>query len=69
VPGFYNRDHQVFIDYAECSKTEQGYLDWRRRWVDEAAALAGYIQRVGAKRLAGLAIGHPAPAEPADYGY
>lgn len=69
VPGFYNRDHQVFLDYAAASRTEDGYLDWRRQWVEKVNSLEGYVRRLGAQRLEALRIRHPAPAEAVDYGY
>ncbi len=29
VPGYYNRDHQMFIDYQDQSRTPETYAQWR----------------------------------------
>ena len=69
VPGFYNRDHQAFIDYRNESKTPELYADWKNRWVDVIRSAAEYRQLLGPERMAGLAIKHHDYAETVDYGY
>ena len=69
VPGYYNRDHQGFLDYRAESKTPENYLEWKNRWVDSVYSQQDYIQLLGDKRMKGLAIEHHDLSEPVDYGY
>jgi glutaconate CoA-transferase subunit A len=34
VPGFYNRDHQFFLDYQTQSRTPERFATWQAQWVD-----------------------------------
>jgi glutaconate CoA-transferase subunit A len=69
VPGYYNRDHQAFIDYGTDSKTTEVFTRWLKRWVDNIHTEKDYLQLLGAERLARLGLKHHALSEPADYGY
>ena len=69
VPGYYNRDHQAFIDYRNESKTAQMFADWQNRWVDGIHNPEAYQDLLGPERMAGLAIKKHAWSEPVDYGY
>ena len=69
VPGFYNRDHQGFLDYRTESKTREAYLEWRKQWVDNVYSWQDYTKLLGKKRLSQLAIKHHDYSEPVDYGY
>ena len=69
VPGFYNRDHQGFIDYRAESKTQETFLVWQKRWVDDVQNWQDYTKLLGKKRMAALAIKHHDFSEPVDYGY
>ena len=69
VPGFYNRDHQGFIDYRTESKTRETFLDWQKRWVDSVHTWQDYTKLLGKKRMAELAIKQHDYSEPVDYGY
>jgi len=69
VPGYYNRDHQMFIDYRNDSKTPGLYADWRNRWVDNILSYNEYLDQLGSERIAGLAIKNHVLAETVDYGY
>ena len=69
VPGFYNRDHQGFIDYRHESKTPETFLAWQKRWVDSVHTWQDYTKLLGKKRMAQLAIKHHDYSEPVDYGY
>ncbi len=69
VPGFYNRDHQAFIDYRTDSKTTEVFTRWLKRWVENIHTQKDYLQLLGAERVAQLGLKHHALSEPADYGY
>jgi glutaconate CoA-transferase subunit A len=69
VPGYYNRDHQMFIDYRNQSKTPGLFADWRKRWVDNVHDHQDYLELLGPDRVAGLAIKNHVYAETVDYGY
>ena len=69
VPGYYNRDHQAFIDYRNESKTPELYAGWRTRWADNIRNNQDYLAMLGQDRIAGLAIRNHDYTEPVDYGY
>jgi glutaconate CoA-transferase subunit A len=69
VPGYYNRDHQVFIDYRNQSKTSDDFAEWKKYWVDNVHNPQDYTKLLGDKRIAELAIKHHDLSEPVDYGY
>ena len=69
VPGFYNRDHQAFIDYRNESKTPQRFAEWQQRWVDSIDSHRDYIKLLGDARMAELALKQHVMSEPVDYGY
>ena len=69
VPGYYNRDHQVFIDYSNESKTAMHFAKWQDRWVDNISGHHAYMDFIGHERMAELAIKHHVFSEPVDYGY
>jgi glutaconate CoA-transferase subunit A len=69
VPGYYNRDHQAFIDYRNQSKTSDDFAKWKKYWVDDVHSPQDYAKLLGDKRIAGLAIKHHDLSEQVDYGY
>jgi glutaconate CoA-transferase subunit A len=69
VPGYYNRDHQAFIDYRNESKTPKLFANWRKRWVDSIHSPEEYLDLLGRQRMEGLAIKNHDWSEPVDYGY
>jgi glutaconate CoA-transferase subunit A len=69
VPGYYNRDHQGFLDYRTESKTPQAFDGWQKRWVFGVRNWKDYTQLLGDQRMAELAIKHHDYSEPVDYGY
>ncbi|HET7088506.1 MAG TPA: CoA-transferase [Anaerolineae bacterium] len=69
VPGHYNRDHQMFLDYQEESQTPEAFAQWQARWVDGVRGYEDYLARLGEERVVGLRPKHHAPAEIVDYGY
>jgi len=69
VPGYYNRDHQAFLDYRTASKTPEVYAKWKARWVDDVQNSEDYMKRLGDDRMTGLALKKHALSEVVDYGY
>ena len=69
VPGYYNRDHQGFLNYRNESKTQEAFNNWRHRWVDGIHSWQDYTRLLGDQRMADLAIKHHDYSEPVDYGY
>jgi len=69
VPGYYNRDHQMFIEYRNQSRTSELYADWKKYWVDDVDHCQDYLNLLGPDRIAGLAIKNHVFAETVDYGY
>jgi len=69
VPGYYNRDHQAFIDYRNESKTPELFDGWQKRWVDNIQSYQDYLKLLGEKRIAELALKHHVMSETVDYGY
>jgi glutaconate CoA-transferase subunit A len=69
VPGYYNRDHQAFIDYQQHSKTPEAFAAWQARWVDGVQTSADYLALLGANRAAELRLQTHAWSEAVDYGY
>ena len=69
VPGYYNRDHQMFIDYRNQSKTPGLYADWKKQWVDKVHHHQDYLELLGPNRVAGLAIKNHVYSGSVDFGY
>ena len=69
VPGYYNRDHQGFLDYRTDSKNKETFEAWQKRWVDGVNNWQDYTRLLGKKRMMALAIKHHDYSEPVDYGY
>jgi glutaconate CoA-transferase subunit A len=69
VPGYYNRDHQAFIDYRNESKTPERFGQWQRRWIDSLHSSQDYQKLLGQERMEGLSIKKHDWSEPVDYGY
>ena len=69
VPGYYNRDHQAFIDYRNESKTPELFAKWKNRWVDNIRSRQDYLDLLGNERTARLALKKHVFSEAVDYGY
>lgn len=69
VPGCYNRDHQMFIDYRNASKTSDEFAKWLQTWVDDVQTADDYQSLLGEERTASLALTHHVLSETADFGY
>jgi glutaconate CoA-transferase subunit A len=46
VQGFFNRDHAFYRDYAQASRTHEGFEAWLKIWVFEVADRPTYLSRV-----------------------
>ncbi len=69
VPGYYNRDHQAFIDYRNESKTAEFFAKWQHRWIDNIQNHQAYLDLLGPERMDALAIKNHVFSEAVDYGY
>lgn len=69
VPGYYNRDHQAFIDYRDESKTAEAFAGWQQLWVDPVRTPEDYLHLLGLERMEALQLKHHLYSEPADFGY
>ena len=69
VPGFYNRDHQAFIDYRDGSKTPEDFTAWRKHWVDPVRRPEDYMRLIGQERMEALKLKQHLYSDPVDYGY
>jgi len=66
VQGYFKRDHAFYRDYAEQSRTADGFAAWLHRWVFEVPDRATYLSRIDARPL--RIRGHLYSA-PADFGH
>ena len=69
APGYYNRDHQMFLDYREASRSPDSFLNWRHDWIDSIRTPRDYLKKLGNDRLAKLRLTKHLISEPVDYGY
>ncbi|MGH2523329.1 MAG: CoA transferase subunit A [Anaerolineales bacterium] len=69
VPGYYNRDHQMFLDYQLESQSPEAFAQWRAKWVEGVQTNDDYSARLGKQRMAELELKNHTFAEAADYGY
>jgi len=69
VPGYYNRDHQAFIDYQTESRSAKDFARWRERWVDAVKQPEDCLSLIGPERMEALKLKHHLNSEPVDYGY
>ena len=65
VQGVFKRDHAFYRDYAEQSRTIDGYLSWLERWVMGVPNRSAYLNHV---EIASLRITRHQMSEPVDYG-
>jgi glutaconate CoA-transferase subunit A len=65
VQGFFKRDHAFYREYAEESRSLEGFQGWLKRWVMEMPDRVAYMKEVDA---ALLRITRHRPSEPVDYG-
>lgn len=69
MPGYYNRDHKVFLDYQTQSRTPELFTRWMNQWIYAISSIHHYVETLGAAHLASLSITHHDYSEPVDYGY
>jgi glutaconate CoA-transferase subunit A len=67
VQGAYDRDNRFYRDWDPISRTAASTEAWLAEWVFEVEGRAGYVEKLGAGRLAALRPG-PAPSGSVDYG-
>lgn len=65
VQGHFKRDHAFYRDYAERSRSEEGFDAWLKQWVVDVPDRAAYMERIDAESL--RITGHRLSI-PADYG-
>src|SRR6202795_890851 len=51
VQGYFKRDHSFYRDYAEQSRSADGFAAWLKRWVLDVSDRAAYLKRVDAESL------------------
>jgi len=69
MPGYYNRDHKVFIEYQTQSRTPELFSLWMNQWIGVISSIHHYVETLGDGHLASLSITHHDYSEPVDYGY
>jgi glutaconate CoA-transferase subunit A len=69
VPGYYNRDHQAFIDYRNSSRSAEQFAAWRAHWVDSVRSSTDYQNVLGQERMDSLRLKNHVWSEPVDFGY
>ena len=65
VQGFFKRDHTFYRDYAEQSRSVDGFEAWLKRWVMQVPDRATYMSQIDATSLR---ITRHRFSEPVDYG-
>jgi glutaconate CoA-transferase subunit A len=69
APGYYNRDHQAFIEYQQASRTPASFAAWQTEWVNGVPDSDAYVRLLGEQRVAALQLHTHTLAEAVDYGY
>ncbi len=67
VQGAYDRDNRFYLDWDPITRDEDAVQAWLREWVHGVDDRAGYLEKLGAERLAGLRPGS-APSGAVEYG-
>ena len=65
VQGHFKRDHSFYRDYAQRSRTEEGFRGWLDEWVLGVQDRAAYMKRID---VGSLRIATHRPSVPADFG-
>jgi len=69
VQGYYNRDDAFFPEYQDKTRTAAQSDEWLKEWVYGVSDRGDYVKKIGAERLASLAVKNHAYAAPADFGF
>jgi glutaconate CoA-transferase, subunit A len=67
VQGAYDRDNAFYLEWDAITRDEAALQAWLRDWVFEVDSRAGYLDKLGRDRIAGLRPG-AAPSGVVDYG-
>jgi glutaconate CoA-transferase, subunit A len=67
VQGAYDRDNAFYLEWDAITRDEAALQAWLRDWVFEVDGRPGYLEKLGAERLAALRPG-PARSGAVDYG-
>ena len=65
VQGHFKRDHAFYRDYAERSRSVDGFAAWLEEWVQGVPNRAAYLKRLDVESIR---IEHHRPSVPADFG-
>jgi glutaconate CoA-transferase subunit A len=66
VQGYFKRDHAFYRDYAEHSRSREGFEAWLHEWVLDLPDRATYLQRIDVESLR---VKEHRPSAPADFGF
>jgi glutaconate CoA-transferase subunit A len=69
MPGYYNRDHDMFLAYQQASRTPASFAAWLEATVMALHDRTAYCHMLGTARLEALRPVQRAPAATVDYGY
>jgi glutaconate CoA-transferase, subunit A len=69
VQGYHGRDHAAYHEYHAATRTAEGSESWLAEWVYGVPDRTAYAAKLGAERLAGLALRERRLAAAVDYGY
>jgi glutaconate CoA-transferase subunit A len=68
IQGYYNRDHEQYIDYHHESRGRDGYLEWLGRWVLGMRDREEYLKLLGEEKVKSLLVKRHKKSLPVDYG-
>jgi glutaconate CoA-transferase subunit A len=69
VQGHYTRDHAMYHEYHQATRTHEGFVDWLAGWVLGVDNRSAYLQKLGEDRWRALAVKTHRYAAPVDYGF
>ena len=69
VPGFYNRDHNAFLEYKNATTTKKKNSAWLKEWVFGVRDREGFMAKIPEDRKKSLAITHQCLAKGVNYGF
>jgi glutaconate CoA-transferase subunit A len=69
VQGHYNRDHAMYHDYHQASRTRQGFEQWLQEWVSGVPDRQAYLDRLGTERWSALRAKTVRNAAAVNYGF
>lgn len=49
LQSYYGRDHAMFTDYGEATRTEEGMAAWLEAWVETVPHREAYLEKLGAR--------------------